>query len=439
MIRAALTVLALAFAFGTSAARAEINVVAVTSPGGIEAWLYEEHSIPILTIDASFLGGAGFDPAGREGTTTLMSALLDEGAGDLDSAAFSTAREDIVARIGFNTSDDDLRLSASMLTETRDRAIDLLRLALTEPRFDPEPVERIRAQTLASIQQSDADPQTRANFAFYADAFPGHPYGRPTQGTAASVAAITVEDLRAAHKAALTREHLRVAVVGDITPAELGPLLDRVFGALPATGPALPPVAAPHLSGKTTVIDVDTPQSVVVFGDGGILDEDPDIIPAMVMDHILGGGALSTRLGDEIRVKRGLSYGINTWLASGHFGGLYMGTFSSSNEHVAEAIGLLREEWKRMADEGVSEAELAAAKRYLTGEFPLRFDGNDQISRQLLGLQLIGADLGYINRRNDLVEAVTQADIARVARRLLQPDQLTMVIAGRPEGLAPGQ
>ena len=177
---------------------------------------------------------------------------------------------------------------------------------------------------------------------------------------------------------------------------------------------------------------------MVMFGNAGILNDDPDFIPAMLMDYVLGGGSLGTRLSEEMRVKRGLTYGVYTWLAAGQFGGLYMGSFSSSNERVAEALRILRAEWIRMAEHGVSEAELASAKRFLTGEFPLRFDGNARIAAQLLGLQLAGLGPDYVNLRNDLVEAVTVEDIARVARRLLLPDGLTTVLAGRPEGLEPG-
>ena len=439
MIRAALLVVAaLTFSAAGSAARAAFAIIPVTSPGGIEAWLSEDHTIPIVAIEAYFLGGPMLEPAAQGGATNLMALLLDEGAGGLDSAAFSTAREDLGARIGFNTDDDGVSLSAVMLTDTRDATVELLRLALTEPRFDPEPVERLRAQLLTSIRQSEADPQARANTAFYAAAFPGQPYGRPVKGTLATVTALDVDDLRAARQAALTRDHLSIAVAGDITPAELGPLLDRLFGALPATGPALPAATAPHLSGKATVIDFDTPQSIVLFGDAGMLRDDPDFIPAMLMDQILGGSAFGSRLGAEMREKRGLTYGVYTYLASGTFGGLYMGSFSSSNAHVAEALDILHAEWARMAETGVTEAELASAKRYLTGEFPLRFDGTRSIAAGLLGLQLIGEDPGYVNRRNALVEAVTRDDIARVARRLLRPDELTTVIAGRPEGLDPG-
>lgn len=436
MIRATLAAFVLALATGASVARAEIDVVAVTSPGGIEAWLYEDHSLPILTVDASFLGGATLDPEGRRGTAALMAALLDEGAGALDSTAFATAIEDLAAGIAFSASDDDVRLSATMLTDTRDAVIDLLRLALTEPRFDGEPVERLRAQTLASIRQDDTDPRSRAVTELYARTFAGHPYGSPTRGSAESVAAITVADLHAVREAALTRDRLRVAVVGDITPEALGPVLDRIFGALPETGPALPPVVEPQLSGTTTVLDFDTPQSMVLFANAGILADDPDIIPATVMDYVLGGGGLGTRLSEEIRVRRGLSYGAYTWLASGRFGALYMGTFSTSNRQAAQAIGVLRDEWARMAEGGITEAELASAKRYLTGEFPLRFNGSESIAAQLLALQVAGQDVDYVNRRSALIEAVTVEDVARVARRLLVPDALTLVIAGRPEGIS---
>ena len=435
MIRALIVALALALASG-GAARAEIDVVAVTSPGGVEAWLYEDHTLPIVTIAASFLGGATLDPEGRRGTASLMAALLDEGAGTLDSTAFATAVEELASGIGFSASDDDVQLWATMLTERRDPTIDLLRLALTEPRFDPEAVERTRAQTLGTIQQRDADPQARAFSAFYAQAFPGHPYGSPTQGTAGSVAAITSADLHAAHRASLTRGHLKVAVVGDITPEALGPLLDRAFGGLPDTGAALPAVADPRLSGGTTVLDFDTPQSVVVFGNAGIATEDPDYIPAMLINNVLGGASLGARLSDEIRVKRGLSYGVQTWLASGRFGRLTMGAFSTSNGQAGEAIGVLRDEWARMAEGGMTPEELAGAKRYLTGEFPLRFNGSVNSAGQLLALQVGGQDVGYVNRRDALIEAVTVEDIARVARRLLVPEELTLVIAGRPEGIA---
>lgn len=414
-------------------ARAEIEIVPVTSPGGIAAWLYEDHSIPMLTIEASFLGGGALDADERSGATYMMAALLHEGAGDLDAPAFATAQEELAAQFGFWASDDAVSVSATMLDGARDATVELLRLALVAPRFDPEAVERVRAQALASIRMGMTDPGTLAGQAFYARAFPNHPYGRPLQGTLQTVAAIGADDLRAAHTAALARDRLKVAVVGAIGPEELGPLLDRLFGDLPDTGPPLPAAAVPVASGGTIVIDVDVPQSVIFFGGPGLRHGDPDFVPAMVMDHILGGATFDSRLMGELRERRGLTYGVDTYIATGILGGLYIGSFSSSNEHVGEALGVVRKEWARMAAEPVDDAELLAAKRYLTGEYPLRFEGNQRIAAQLLGIQVAGYGLEFVNLRNRLVEAVTAEDVARVAQRLLRPEALGTVVAGRPQ------
>jgi zinc protease len=418
-----------------SPALAAIDIQPVTSPGGITAWLYEDHSIPILNIEASFQGGAVLDPPGREGAVALMTALLEEGAGELDATGFAEARESLAARFGFDFSLDAVTVSAQMLSENRDPAIGLLRSALTEPRFDDAALERVRGQLISMLRAEETDPDRIAIRAFYAQAFPGHPYARPREGTPESVAALDLAATRAAHAAALVRDRLMVAVVGDITAAELGPLLDRLFGGLPPSGPPLPPVAEAEAPGSLTVIDLDIPQSIVRFGHGGIGRDDPDFIPAFVLDHILGGGGFGSRLTEEVREKRGLTYGIYTYLAPGDFGWLYLGGFSSANARVAEAIGIVKDEWARAAAEGVTEAELQAAKRYLTGAYPLRFDSNAAIAQQLLSLQTAGLPIDYVNVRNDLVEAVSLEDIQRVAKRILHPDALTFVVVGRPEGL----
>jgi len=429
---AATLLLALAFALP---ARAAIDIVPVTSPGGITAWLYEDSTIPMVSLEASFRGGAALDPEGQAGVVNLMTALLEEGSGDLDATAFAQARDDLAADFSFDASRDEVSVSARMLSENLDASVDLLRAALVEPRFDADAVTRVRGQVVSNLRSDETDPDAIASRAFYAQAFPGHPYALPPDGTLATVADLDAEAVRAAHRAALAKDRLMIAVVGDIDAERLGPMLDRLFGDLPETGAPLPAVAEPATAGTLSVIDLDIPQSVVVFGHAGIPRDDPDFIPAFVMDQILGGGGFGSRLTEEVREKRGLTYGIYTYLAPGDFGALYMGRFSSANGRVAEALGILREEWARMAEEGVTEAELEDAKRYLTGAYPLRFDGNERIADQLLGLQTAGLDIDYVNERNDLVEAVTREDIARVARRILDPDRLTFVVVGRPEGV----
>ena len=264
MIRLATATL---FAIGLALpVRAEIAIQTVTSPGGIAAWLYEEHSLPIVNLAASFQGGAALDPPGQEGAASMMAALLEEGAGDLDATAFAEEGERLAAYMGIGASRDSLDVWAQALTERRDAGTELLRSALVEPRFDADAVERGRQRMLASVRSAENDPEAIAGKAFFAEAFPRHPYARPTDGTTESIAALDVAALRAARERTLVRDRLRVAVVGDITAAELGPLLDRIFGGLPASGPPLPPVALPETPGTVRVIDLDIPQSIVLFG-----------------------------------------------------------------------------------------------------------------------------------------------------------------------------
>ncbi|CAN5666120.1 pitrilysin family protein [soil metagenome] len=415
--------------------RAGIEIVPVTSEGGITAWLVEDHTIPIVTLEGSFRGGASLDPADEAGATALMATLLGEGAGDLDRTGFAEALETLASSVGFSAGADGVSVSATTLAENLDETFDLLRLALSEPRFDAESLARARARQLATLRSDETNPNRLASRAFYARAFEGHPYAIPADGTLESVAALDRGAVLDAHESALARDRLMLAVVGAIGPGELGPLLDATFGALPLAGAPLPETAEAAAAGTVSVIDLDIPQSVVMFGHRGIARDDEDFIPAFIMDHILGGGGFGSRLTEEIRERRGLTYGVSTWLASSDYGWLYMGAFSSANARAAEAIELVRAEWARMAGQGVSAAELDTAKRYLTGAYPLRFDGNARIAGQILGLQTAGLGIDYVRERNALIEAVTAEDIARVARRLLDPDALSFVVVGAPEGI----
>jgi zinc protease len=414
---------------------AEIDIQEVTSPGGITAWLVEDHSIPILSIEADFRGGTALDPEGKEGATNLMMGLLEEGAGDLDATGFYEAVEAVAAHFNYDAGLDSVTVSAEMLSEFRDESLALFRASLVEPRFDDAAIDRVRGQVMATLRADESDPNELAGQAFFEAAFPGHAYARRSEGTPESVASLDAADMRAAHGAAMVRDRLKVAVAGDITAAELAAMLDDLFGALPASGPERPAWTAPATEGGLRVIDFDIPQSVVIFGHEGIAREDPDFIPAYVMNRILGGGGFGSRLTEEVREKRGLTYGIYTYPWPGDLGWLFMGGFSSANAVAAQAVELVRQEWARMAEQGVTEAELEDAKRYLTGAYPLRFDGNQRIADQLLGLQTADLGIDYVNERNALIEAVTVEDIARIAARLLRPDDLTFVVVGRPEGI----
>lgn len=430
------TIFAAALAvFAALPALAAVDIREITSPGGIRAWLVEEHAIPFTALEIRFEGGTSLDRPDKRGAVLLMTALLEEGAGDMDSQGFAAARDALAAEFEFDAFDDAMTISARMLSENRDQAAALLRQALMEPRFDAEAITRVRAQIVSIIQSDAKEPHTIAGRVFDEIAFGDHPYGSSRTGTLETVAGLTRDDLVAAKADVMAKDRLFVSAVGDITEEELGRLLDGLLGDLPETGAPMPPKVEPKLTGGVTVIDYASPQSVVVFGHDGIERDDPDFFAAYVLNQILGGSGFSARLMDEVREKRGLTYGISTYLAPMDLSETWQGSFASANEKVAEAIAVVRDQWAKVAEEGVTQAELDAAKTYLTGSYPLRFDGNGPIANILVGMQSEGLPISYVNDRNSYVEAITLDDIKRVAARLMKPEALRFVVVGQPVGL----
>lgn len=417
-------------------AGAAVQIQRIVSPGGIEAWLVENHTLPIIAVNAGFHGGSRLDPDGKAGLANLVSGLLDEGAGDLDSQAFQRRLDELSIKLGFDAGRDSFYGTLRTLTENCDEAFRLLSLALAAPRFDPQPIQRVRAQVLAILAEQQEDPHQIASKAWYAAAFPNHPYGKPVEGTAESVKAIGRDDLVHYAHDYLTRNRLRIVVVGDIDGKTLGPLLDRTFGPLAESGPEpdLAPPPADRPSGLT-VLHRDNPQTVILFGEKGLLRKDPDFIPAYVMNYILGGGGFASRLMEQVREKRGLAYNVQTDLVPLDLAGLIAGGVATENSRAADSLALVRAEFKRLREEGVTEKELEDAKTYLTGAYPLRFDSNGKIASELMGIQLQELGIDYVNKRNAMIEAVTLDDIRRVANRLLHPDALLVVAVGEPKGL----
>jgi zinc protease len=415
-------------------AQAASKVERVVSPQGIEAYLISERSIPFLSLALNFRGGSALDPQGKEGLAYLVSGLLDEGAAELDSQAFRTELEDLAIQLSFDADRDQFSGRLKTLTEHRARAFELLRLALSQPRFDDEPVERIRNQVQADLRRRAEDPDYVASLTWFETAFPGHPYGRPVRGTIESVAAIATEDLRAFVAERLARDNLMIGVAGDITAEELGPLLDRAFGDLPATSAPVALATTPPAGARTVTVRKNVPQSQVLFGEEGLPRADPDFYAAHVANHILGGGGFTSRLTEEVREKRGLAYSVYSYLYPADYAPLWLGGLGTSNASVRQAVELVRQEVGRMARGEVAQAELDDAKQYLTGAFPLRLTSNDQIAGMLVSMQVQDLGIDYLEKRNDYIEAVTLEDVRRAAARLYHPDELLVVIVGDPPG-----
>ncbi|MFQ6018575.1 MAG: M16 family metallopeptidase [Kiloniellaceae bacterium] len=432
------TVIAFLLLLVTALPARAVEVQRVTSEGGIEAWLVEDHGNPIISLDLAFRGGAALDPPGKEGLANMVSGLIDEGAGGLDSQAFQGRLQDLSIRLRFSAGLDSFGGELRTLTENRETAFELLRLALTEPRFDAEPVARIRSQILAGLARDAEDPQTIVGRILSKLFFPEHAYGRPVDGTLESVSALTVEDLRRFVAERFGRDNLVIGVAGDISAPELARLLDQTFLGLPVrAAPADLPETAPRSAGEVVVVERDVPQSVVALGHAGVKRDDPDFYAAYVVNHILGGGGFSSRLYAEVRDKRGLAYSVYSYLNPYEHAGLVLGGVATENSRVKQSLDLIRREWRRMAEEGPSEAELEATKTYLTGSFPLRFSSTGRIAGMLVSMQLQDLGIDHLDRRNALIEAVTLEDARRVARRLFDADRLTVVVVGRPEGVSP--
>jgi len=414
-----------------------IAVQTVRSPGGVEAWLVEEHSLPLIAVDFAFDGGASRDPANAAGSAYLISGLLDEGAGDLDAEAFQGRMADHAISLGFDARRDDFHGYLQTLSTHRDTAFELLGLALNQPRFDADAVARVRAQVIAGLQRQAKNPEVMCRNALYAAAFPGHAYSRPEKGDIDNVSKLEAPALRALRPVLLDRAGLKVVVVGDITAAELAGRLDALFGGLPK-GEARQRPAQPlpiQGLGQTHLIDLDVPQTVLRFVGPGLMWDDTDFITASVLNHILGGSAFTSRLFMEVREKRGLAYGVSSSLMPLREGAMLVGGTATRNDRAAESMKVIREEMLKLAEEGPTEHEVEEAKRYIIGSYPLRFDTSPKIAGELLALALRGDTPDFLARRNCLFAAVTLDDVKRVAQRLFGNPELLVQAVGKPIGL----
>jgi zinc protease len=415
---------------------AAVAVKRVISPGGIEAWLVEDHTVPVFAMQFAFRGGAALDPKGKEGLANLTTALLDEGAGDMDSQTFQGKEQDLGLQMSFSAGADNFQGNLFVLSARRDEATHLLNMALSVPRFDADAIDRMKSQILTQLSQSEENPRRIVGENFNRLMFGDHPYARRTSGTIDGVKAVTQADLKAFVTQRFTRDHLYVAVVGDIDDAALGKLLDATFGNLPATGTSADiPDATINSRGQTLVIEKDIPQSTVNFGEAGIGKHDPDIYAGLVMNYILGGGGFSSRLTNEVRDKRGLAYSIGTGLGAYDHAAFLSGSVGTRNDSVAESIALIRSEWAKMRDKGVTAAEVKDAKSYLTGSYITGIGSSSALAGVLLSYRLDDRPIDYMETRNGLIDKVTVADVNRVAKRLLDPDALIFVVVGEPKGV----
>jgi len=414
---------------------AAMQIEKIVSPAGIHAWLVREQSVPLVSLSYAFDGGSSQDEPDKSGTAQLAASLLDEGAGDLDAKAFHERVEGSAIELGFRVSRDYFQGSLRTLNENRDQAFDLLHLSLTAPRFDAEAIERMRDQQMSSLRRAATSPNDIAARKWWAAAFPGHPYGRESSGTLETVPRITAADLRDYVGHVFARDALTISIVGDIDAASAGRLIDRAFASLPARNnlKAVPDIAV-HGLGRRIVTPIDVPQAVVVFGGAGMARSDPDFMAGYLVNHILGGGSMTSQLYKEVREKRGLAYGISENLIWFKNAAAVVGGTATRADRTGDALAIIEAETRRMGENGPTADELAAAKAYVKNSYVLGLDTSAKIAAQLTQIQLDNLGIDYIDRRGALIDAVTLDAAKRAARRLYGGGML-VTIAGKPAGV----
>lgn len=365
----------------------------------------------------------------------MAGALLTEGAGPLPATAFADALRDEAIGLSFSVSRDGFDGGFRSLSAALPEAVRLARLAMAEPRLDAEAVERVRARAIAAARRTLETPRGQAGRAFWAEAYPAHPAGRPSGGTAESLAGIAIPALRETLARQVHREGLLVTAAGAITPARLAEAMEELFAGLPAGAPAAPPPLPPFRRFGQSVLPVASPQSAVIFGQDGLPAEDPDWEAAQVALRILAGGGFSSRLMQAVREQRGLAYGIGGGLTVLFRRGVIVGSVATENARVAETLSVTRAEWARMAERGATAEELADAVAFLTGSLPLQFSDSRRVADTLLALRQNGRPVEWLAGRPARLAALTPERIAAVSARLLRPDSLSVVVAGQPQGL----
>jgi zinc protease len=422
--------------FPVSSTHSAVNVDVITSPRGLKFWLVRSHAVPLVSLEFAMRGGAAQDPAKKAGLGALMSGLIDEGAGDLDSQAFHRALDEIAVEMSFHCDRDHWGGRMRTLTKNIDRAAELLRLAVNAPRFDEEPFERVREHMNARLRHDANDPATLANRNWKAKAFPHHPYGQPADGSLETLARIERDDLVNAARRGIARDELMIAVVGAIDEKGAAALIDKAFGDLPAEGD-LKPITDAEFAGLGAIdhVDLDVPQSTIRFGRPALKRDDPDFIASVVAAHVLGGsGSMTSRLFREVREKRGLAYTVFGTFYSLEHGAYFYGGTTTKNERARESFDVASAEIRDVALNGLNQEELAKGKTYLIGSYPLRFDTSAKIASQLVHIQLERRAPDWLVERNREIAAVTMKSVKRAAHRAFGDGSLHTTVVGRPEG-----
>jgi zinc protease len=399
---------------------------------GTRVFFVEAHELPMVDVQVVFDAGSGRDHD-KPGLALLTNGLLSEGAAGRNADQISQSFENIGAVYGSSASMDSASVSLRVMTDAEklDAASSALADLLAKPDFPRDAFERERNRTLVAIQQKQQSPSDLASDAFFAAVYGEHPYARPQEGTEAMLKAITLADIRNFHRQYYVAGNAMVALVGNLDRAQAEALVNKLLGGLETGMAATPlPEVTPLAAPATVRINHPSTQTHILAGQPGIMRTDPDLFPVYVGNEVLGGGGMVSRLFEEIREKRGLSYSVYSYFIPMRQAGPFIAGLQTRSDQAEEALRLLHEELEKFIEKGPSEAELKAAKKNLTGGFPLRIDSNRDIINYLSMIGFYNLPLDYLDTYNRKIMAVTAEQIRDAFRRKLSPDRFVTVMVG---------
>lgn len=412
---------------------AEITPHRFVAPNGLTVLVVEQHALPIVQLQALVKTGSVQDPPEKAGLANLVASLLDEGTATRNATQLAEQIEFVGGALEAKAAHDFTTASARVLAKDVELGFELLADIVIRPSFPEPELQRVRKLILGEIIAQQDDPGVVAGKAFSRLVFDGHPYRWPVNGTEDTLPSISRADVQAFHAREYLPNQTIVAVVGDVTVEQARSLIDKYFGAWPK-GPAPARAAvSPAAIDKPVVelIDKELTQTTLVLGHVGISRTNPDFYAVTVMNYILGAGGFSSRLMDSIRDRQGLAYGVMSQFEPRAVAGPFLVSLQTRNATANQALTGVLKELNGMKAAPVSAKELAEAKAYLVGSFPMRFDTTHKLAEVLCQVEFFGLGLDYFTRYPSWIAKVTADDVLRVAKQYLHPDRYALVAVGK--------
>ena len=408
-----------AVAMNDAKAAGGVEIQELKSEKGLKVLLVEDYTVPLVAMAFSFKGGTTQDEKGFEGTAQMLTTMLDEGAGELDSQELQRKLDDVGVRYRFSAARDTFSGSMKSLIDNLDESAELMANMINEPRFDEEPFARMMGVAVQGLKREETNPSALSAKAMRETIFENHPYRRPPKGTLETVKAITPEVLRRYHERIFAKDNLTIGIVGAVNAEDAKKLVDRIFAQLPPTSELGEVAEFTIKTGEEKHVEFNVPQTTITLALNGMKRNDPDFYAAVLVNHILGGRGFDSRLFNEVREKRGLAYGAYSALATFDHGGMIQAGSATGKERANETIKIISEELKRMADEGPTQEELENAKKYIIGAYGVQnLDTSDKIASVLVAVQEAKLGTDYIKKREGYLGSVTIEDAKRVSERL---------------------